>query len=217
MAVLAKVRKSQLSGQVVSHLMEWLSSGAVQIGDKLPTEPEIMKQMGVGRSTIREAIKILEHQGILEVRVGDGTYLATNPKVSESFISRLRRADKDEIGHLKLSFEMQIACLAAENRDETNIEAIAEALRKCQDAHDDDDAKAFADADYSFHKEIANAAKTDLLYDFYLGIRDVVRTLEYEMAKDSLVRKKALLLHLQLFNAIKSKDSSTARDLWLLK
>lgn len=211
---LSKVHKTQLSGQVVTQLIKWLSSGEITIGEKLPPEHEIMKLMGVGRSTIREAIKILEHQGILDVRVGNGTYLVATPQIKESLLSRLQRADPEEVGFLKRNIEMQIAYLATKNRDKDNIARIKASLDECQQTHDNGDSPGFVDADFIFHKEIALAAKTDLLYDFYIGVREIVKELEYELASDKGVREKVMKWHTQLFEAVQSGDSSLAKKLW---
>ncbi|HEY8971874.1 MAG TPA: GntR family transcriptional regulator, partial [Puia sp.] len=71
----AQLQRHSLADAVVSRLQQQLSLGEYQPGEKLPSEPELMEQFGVGRSTIREAIRILANLGLLSVRQGSGTFV----------------------------------------------------------------------------------------------------------------------------------------------
>ncbi|MDE0283520.1 MAG: FCD domain-containing protein [Gammaproteobacteria bacterium] len=215
MVELTKIRKTQLSAQAVNEMIDWLSSGRINVGDKLPPEHEIMGKLGVGRSTIREAVKVLEHLGFLNVRVGNGTYLAAKPSHVEPFLSRLRRADIKEVQHFKVGLEAQIAYLAAQNRTAGDIRSIQSKLKKCVKAYEDDDLVEFANADFEFHKTIAKAANTSLLYDFYITVREIVNIIEQVSDKSEVLNEKILNTHAKLFDAIKSGDTRKARNIWL--
>ncbi|HAM50318.1 MAG TPA: hypothetical protein DCP92_06345 [Nitrospiraceae bacterium] len=82
--------KKQLVDQVIEHLKNVIASGKYGIGAKLPTEPYLMEKLGVGRSTLREAVRVLAHNGMLEVRQGGGTYVSALPDDAEPFAHRLR-------------------------------------------------------------------------------------------------------------------------------
>lgn len=72
---LEKVGKKLLGSQIEDSLMEYILNEPVAIGEKLPNEFELAEKFGVGRSTIREAVKSLVSKGVLEVRRGSGTYV----------------------------------------------------------------------------------------------------------------------------------------------
>ncbi|RMD78800.1 MAG: FadR family transcriptional regulator, partial [Chloroflexi bacterium] len=69
------ITRRRLVEQVIDHLRQQIATGTYPIGSRLPPEPQLMAQIGVGRSTVREAIRALAHEGLLEVRQGDGTYV----------------------------------------------------------------------------------------------------------------------------------------------
>ena len=77
---MALINKKTLAGEVAERLSTQIASGDYNVGDKLPIEPELMKTFGVGRSSVREAVKILSMQGLLHVQQGVGTFVATSGK-----------------------------------------------------------------------------------------------------------------------------------------
>ena len=74
------IRKRSLAEEMAVRLQEQIAQGRFEVGGKLPTESELMKIFGVGRSTVREAVKLLSSKGIVEVRRGSGTYVVTTAK-----------------------------------------------------------------------------------------------------------------------------------------
>lgn len=80
---LEKVGKKLLGSQIEDSLMEYILNEPVAIGEKLPNEFELAEKFGVGRSTIREAVKSLVSKGVLEVRRGSGTYVVSTSSLEE--------------------------------------------------------------------------------------------------------------------------------------
>ena len=70
-----KTEKIDLGTKTLEKLKAYIKDQNLQKGDKLPTEPELIKILGVGRSTVRESVKILAYSGVVEVKQGSGTYL----------------------------------------------------------------------------------------------------------------------------------------------
>ena len=95
------IRRQSLADAVVSKLQQQLSLGVYQPGDKLPSEPELMAQFGVGRSSIREAIRILSNTGLLSVRQGSGTIVQSQKGITEPLQQRLRRADTADLEEVR--------------------------------------------------------------------------------------------------------------------
>src|SRR5919198_4696516 len=90
-AALSSLRRGPLVELVAAQLREQVASGAWPVGSRLPTEAELGRQLQVGRSTLREAVRVLVHVGLLETRQGAGTFVrAAGP--ASPWDARLRRA-----------------------------------------------------------------------------------------------------------------------------
>src|ERR1700742_1864672 len=102
------IARHSLADAVVGRLQQQLSLGVYQPGDKLPSEPELMTQFGVGRSTIREAIRILANTGLVTVRQGSGTLVEAQSRIAEPLPQRLKRASADDLDDVRQVLEMKI-------------------------------------------------------------------------------------------------------------
>lgn len=108
------IQKKSLAEEVSSLIREQINDGKLTKGEKLPTEPELMKLFGVGRSTVREAIKMLVNMGYLSVQQGRGTFVESVTETNEPFHQRLKRADIQELREVRDIIEAPIARLAAQ-------------------------------------------------------------------------------------------------------
>ena len=119
---LEKVGKKLLGSQIEDSLMEYILNEPVAIGEKLPNEFELAEKFGVGRSTIREAVKSLVSKGVLEVRRGSGTYVVSTSSLEEDPLGLGRFEDKYhlalELFEVRLMLEPEIAALASEYASE---------------------------------------------------------------------------------------------------
>ena len=206
-----KIKPSQLTVQVIEHLQRAISVGEYAIGSKLSTEPLLMKELGVGRSTLREAIRVLAHNGVLEVRQGDGTYVRSLPSHREPLAQRLRRARVREVNEVRSTLELEIVRLAAERRKESDLERMRGFLKARQDALSGNDAAAALDADIAFHCAVADAAGNEVLADLYrifaLTLREALAVL---WDADDGKASETADLHNRLVAAIEARDASQA-------
>src|ERR1700753_604687 len=115
------IQRHSLADAVVGKLQQQLSLGVYQPGEKLPPEPELMKEFGVGRSTIREAVRILSNNGLVTVRQGSGTLVETQRGIVEPLAQRLRRADAGDLDEVRQLLEMKIAEKAATARNRSDM------------------------------------------------------------------------------------------------
>ncbi len=161
------LQRHNLADAVISKLQQQLSLGEYQAGQKLPSEPELMEQFGVGRSTIREAIRILANTGLLSVRQGSGTFVEVQNGITEPLSQRLRRADARDLDEVRQLLEMKIAEKAALNRSKKDIEKMRALLKKRDLAAKAGDTAAAIEADIHFHVAIAAASRNDILADLY--------------------------------------------------
>ena len=155
------VRRQKLSDEVRRGLLELIKSGAVGLGQPLPSERELMEQFGVGRPAIREAMQSLETIGLIEIRHGG------RARVSEPSIGRMVDQISETMKHLlanspaslenlkeaRATIEREMARIAARRRSVADLERLSEILAEQSLAADD--AVRFRMLDGFFHSEVA--------------------------------------------------------------
>jgi len=170
-----------------------------------------MKLYGVGRSTIREAIKTLAMTGILRVQQGSGTFINAGAQ-HETIDQRLRRGDFDQVNAVRKLLEEEIIRLATQNHTEKDLEEMEECLEKRRLAILTEERQACVDADIAFHMAIARASSNDVLAHLYQSFTSVIR--EFFAKRETLgVSHFAMSHHLheQLLQAIKGKKEKQAQ------
>lgn len=90
---LSHPRRSALSEQVIAALRNQITSGEWPVGSRIPTEPELVEQLGVARNTVREAVRALAHNGLLDIRQGSGTYVVATSELAGVMHRRFADAD----------------------------------------------------------------------------------------------------------------------------
>ena len=164
----------KLSDKVIIGIQKDIASGKLKKGEKIPAEPELMALYGVGRSSIREAIKTLAISGILKVQQGSGTFVASKIK-DETLSQRLKRADFEEINSVRSLLEKEIVRLACQHRSDQDILMMQEHLQQRKKAIDGNQQKKCAEADIAFHISIAKSSGNHVLSDLYENFSEVMR------------------------------------------
>ncbi|MCM3534910.1 MULTISPECIES: FadR/GntR family transcriptional regulator [Cellulosimicrobium] len=167
----------KVSELVVERLMQRVERGEWPVGTRIPAEPELVAELGVGRNTVREAVRALEHAGILEPRRGDGTYVRAADGLDAALTRRARTTDALHVLEVREILERGAARAAAGQADADALHRLDAALA-AQVAARDGDEQAFQAADVAFHGEVVRAAGNPLLADLYDGLdHALVRTL----------------------------------------
>jgi DNA-binding FadR family transcriptional regulator len=195
----------KLYEKVADQIKEAIRTGEYKVGEKIPTEPELMKTYAVGRSTIREAIKALAISGVVTVQQGSGT-VVNAPSPELAIEQRLRSAHFDDVKAVRSLIEKEMVRLAAEKHQPENIIEMEQALADRKLATQEDDRQKCAEADIAFHMAIAkasmNSVLADLYYSFTLIIRNFFSTRDTHGITHFAMNHH---LHEELFKAIKSR------------
>jgi GntR family transcriptional repressor for pyruvate dehydrogenase complex len=204
------VRPQALTMEISRRLLEYLLAGNVEPGEKLPSERRLSEIFGVGRSVVREAIKPLALLGLVEVRQGDGTYLKSMesdllPQVIGwgLLLGTKRTLDLVEA---RRHIEVIVAGLAAERRDEEDLEALSVALQGMHEAEKADD---YVAADIAFHLAVATAAKNETLYEVMSSVRSLLQVWIAKVGV-SVGLSVSAAEHDSIFEAIKNGDTEAA-------
>ncbi|GAA3070350.1 FadR/GntR family transcriptional regulator [Streptosporangium carneum] len=165
--------RSPLADQAAERLREQVTSGQWPVGARLPGENALARQLGVGRSTVREAIRALAGAGMLQTRQGAGVFVvATHPV--EDWQTRLRRASVLHLFEVRGLLEVEAAGLAALRRDDDDLAALDLALAGRRDAALGDD-EAFVAADVALHAAVVAAAHNPVLTDLFAAFEPALR------------------------------------------
>ena len=209
-ARLSPVRSRKLCDLVIQQIQEKISLGIFAPGAKIPTEPTLMAQLGVGRSTVREAIRVLVSAGLLEVRQGDGTYVLSRASGQEPLEYRLRRATAGEIREVRRIIEVETARLAASNRTELDLATMRDCLARKKAAMTAGDTHGYVTADIAFHSAVAAASGNSLLADLYCSFCMVFQDFLDHLIADVGVNRVQDHIHNGLLDAITSQDADAA-------
>ena len=205
------VQRRPLSSQAADALLADIRAGRWPLGHKLPGEATLAAQLGVGRSTLREAIRELAGKGVLDSRQGAGVFV-TALDVTEDWDAVLRRASVVSVIEARVAIEAEAAALAAERRTPVDLRAIRKALthRRWQERSIED----HVDADMAFHRAVVIAAHNDVLTELFDSFVPRVRKAMTDMLRarplDSPEADHAA--HEDLVDAIVSRDPSAAAD-----
>ena len=200
------VKRDSLSKQVSDKLESMIESGAYKVGDRIPTEPELMEMFQVSRNTIREAVQSLTWAGILVVKQGDGTYVRSNNRFQANMAQKYSQVDLEDILETRNCLDVSIAHLAAQRRNQEDIARMEAALlnRKNQIGRD-------TKADLDFHIAVTMACHNTILIDVYKSLSVY---LENQIAErnvaSQLSHEEIDNLHEILFRAIADGDPDRA-------
>jgi GntR family transcriptional regulator, transcriptional repressor for pyruvate dehydrogenase complex len=209
MESLKVIQKTKIIDQVIDALKDYILNGNYKNGDYLPTEVELCRMMGIGRSSLREAVMILESQGFVKKIQGVGVMIVDESFRATSEMLRLMLIRKGytmaELFEVRYINEIRTAELAAMNANRENLEEIKKHLMIMRDSMSTN--TEYLNADIEFHLAIARASQNSV----FTMILQIVRPLLEDMIKETLKYhhrpEHSMKYHERIFDAIKRKDT----------
>ncbi|MEV0322422.1 FadR/GntR family transcriptional regulator [Streptomyces sp. NPDC050658] len=209
---LGSLRPSPLVEQAAERLREQIAAGHWPIGTKLPGETTLAKELGIGRSTVREALRALAGAGLVQPRQGSGVFVTATEAVAD-WPTRLRRAAVTDVYEVRMLVEVQAARLAAMRRTDEDITAMRAALQGRRAAAAEGDA-AFVDADIALHAAVVAAARnpvlTDLFAEFMPALRQGLISLLELIDVRATEANHGDAAHAELVRAVEARDAEEA-------
>jgi DNA-binding FadR family transcriptional regulator len=207
-------RRTSVTAEVITQLEAMISSGEWPVGAKIPPEPELVAGLGVGRNSVREAVRALIHTGLLEARQGDGTYVRANTGLGAALERHTREADALHVLEIRRGLEREAARLAATRRGDDDLAALEAAMAAQRAAAAAQDRDAFVRADVAFHHAVATAAHNPVLADLldHLGAS---LDAAIDVAVEHLTLDSAFAVHTELAEAVRAgrpEEAATAAD-----
>ena len=211
-----KVNSESVVQLVINSLTDAMIKRKLRPGDKLPTELELAESFGVGRNSVREAIKILEYLGVLEIRRAEGTFVCEG--FHESMIDPmiygiiLNTSDSYEnLMELREMMEVGVMQVAMEKYTQDDLEHLAELLEKMhiEITKGSDNIQNVFEADNQFHDAISNMGNNPLVDKINRVVRVLTHAIRYETVKTMLETGRGQELfeaHEQLYQIMAKRD-----------
>ncbi|MBO0701870.1 MAG: FadR family transcriptional regulator [Candidatus Dormibacteraeota bacterium] len=213
-ALLEPITRTTVTQLIVRRLTGYILGAGLSAGDRMPSERQLMTQLNVGRSSLREAVKTLTALGVLRVAggegmfVGDGSGILTEPM---SWGLLIGHHGTREVVEARRVIEVALAGQAASRATPEDVDLIADRLLAMREALDA--AEPATDADLAFHAAIASAARNRVLAHVLDTLRSLVRVWIYQTFTEFPERRTASYQeHVSICEAIRDHDAATAES-----
>lgn len=201
------VARTSLVDAAIAELRREIAEGVWPVGTKIPSESRLAESLGMSRLSVREAVRVLAHAGLLHTRQGDGTYVTATDESEVALRRRLDKAAAMDIIDVRRGLDLVAARLAAQRRTDDDLAAMRAALARRDAAAEASDLDAFADADVDFHVSVAMAAHNALLGDLYRSMSEALHDSVRDQEEAAFEPDP---WHADLLEAIENRDCTKA-------
>jgi len=210
----------KLAEQLHEQILDWIISGTLKEGDKIPSESELCKSFSVSRPVVREAIQMLQLEDLVETKKGKGSFVLHSPLANlKQFASANDIAAILKSHEVRMALETEGSALAAIRRTPTQLKSIKDAFENMK--RDFEELNLSVPSDFEFHMGIARATNNEifptLLENLHFGLRktmSITQSFTWENVKNQSEPNRiqqVLEEHLNILNAIEVQDPEAAR------
>lgn len=216
-SLLQRVKRVRISDTVVDQIITLIEDGRLKVGDQLPGERELVEQLQVGRATVREALRMLEAQGVIEVRPGKGAFI-TGDVGTLSGQDAIKLWLKEHAGEIldlleiREALERRAVVLAAKNKNDNIIAELQAALEETERCMREQDMERLGYYDHQFHKLLAKASGNSLLSQIIDAVSEAMLSPRRSIQRLPGRGQQSLEEHYAIFNAVKNGDSDAAEQ-----
>ena len=213
MRKLEPVERTTITEQVIQSLIDLIVEGELKPGDKLPSEQQLLDQLQVGRTSLREGMRTLSLVGLLEPRRGSGTYVTHS--FSDFLADHLEwsvllgERDLLELIEVRRPLEVQAAALAAQRASEQDIQQLNETLERLAESSKGD-LEERTEADLMFHMGLVEATGNRVLCRLMLSLNNLLRRYISVTVDESL--EATLRQHRAVLEGVQARDPARAAE-----
>ncbi len=201
---------SKSAAAIASQLRQAILDGVYVNGERLPAERQLATALASSRTTVREALRILEHSKFVTRRVGSGTFVTFRPEAADEDVAEV--TSPLELVDVRLAVEPHMVRLATLHATLRDFERIADALDELEGVGDS--SEAFTKWDRTFHQLVAEATHNPLMISIYRQINHVRGHRQWNAMKDKVLTAGSIEAynrqHQALFEALKARDGDAA-------
>lgn len=214
-----RIQVGRLSDYAATQLVSLIASGKLVTGQQLPPETELEKELGVSRTALREALRILEALGYVKSKRGRGTYVTGQPDRTAQLMERWRQwvqTFRDDLFHLyelREMVEIWVAAKAAQRATEDDRAALRACLRGMELAVEEANAAEVVSRDREFHELLGRAARNPLLHHLLVSLHEALG--QHRMIFLSMESRmhRSLQEHWPILEAVERGDAQEAARL----
>ncbi len=212
---MAKIRQKTVVEQVMEQIKGLIASGKYKPGDKLPTEHELAEKFGIGRSSIREAIKIFNYLGVLKSKAAKGTFLSDRANISAEALSwsiLLGKDEQQELIETRGAIELwsiitltglfqnnPVKCTPILDELQVQVDLMKQGIA-------DGELEKLVEADYAFHNIIVKSTENSLFYSIYKTLKSFMYEEIIQSQNDYTDPGMIVSEHQSIINTIRSGD-----------
>jgi GntR family transcriptional repressor for pyruvate dehydrogenase complex len=207
--------KDDLVERVVQKIQGQVLDGRLPVGSRLPPEREFAERLGVSRTVVREAVRILVTKGLLETRHGIGTTVraTTSDEVAKPMTLFFRRCNQEvsieALHQVRSILEVESASLAAQQGTAEDIEDLRKLCAEMDAAAQDPNA--FAEKDAEFHRCLGQTTHNPLITLLLDSIRDLLTEVRTRVAEEPGLYERVMPGHRRILDAVAARDAKGAR------
>lgn len=207
------ISRTKLTASVFEQLLSYVVRGTWKAGDRIPPERDLCQQLGIARTSLREALKAMELVGMLDSRVGDGTFVCPRSEfLSRPLLWAFTGSDHDELQEImeaRTIIEENLAGLASERGTDEQIKQIGSAVQMMRDSIARGDS--ILEADMAFHIAVSTAAQNGVLLNAVQLLRNLMRQwIHYKLLIPD-IPDVVLKRHIAIYKAIAARKPAAAR------
>jgi GntR family transcriptional regulator, transcriptional repressor for pyruvate dehydrogenase complex len=209
------VKRLNVTDSIVNQIKELVLQGKLNQGDKLPPERELMNQFEVGRPSLREALKVLEAQGLI-TKTQKGTIISGNHDkfFMDSLMFQLyfSTTEWQDIFETRKLLEKELTFLATNRATEEDFKEIEATITLMEKAIHDNNLEDYVSANLNFHDSIARSSKNQVMYHLYQSINNLIQQAQEQAVTVPGILKDSLKYHQDILEAMTKRDAALASE-----
>lgn len=205
-----EIQRISITDAVVDSIKEMIESEEYKVGEKLPAEAKMCEMLGVSRTSVREAIRVLQALGYVESRPGKGAFVAANHKEEIVPWYDVENPQFTDFMEVRMAIETLAVRIAVERATEKDVSKLEEIHRSFLEANEKKDMIRMIMLDELFHTTIVGITKNQLLININAQLLEAFRVYRTESFTNKSVYRNAIEPHEQILTCFKNHNSSMA-------
>lgn len=205
-----------LVNRLTLYFADKILDGSLVKGDKIESDRELADKMNVGRSAIRESLKVLQVMGMIDIRPGQGTFISSETsnffEVPLSWAYFMNSKQMYDVLQVRVILEEKSAELAAFSLNKDKLNKLGEIVNSFKPAVEENNLHKFLDLDMQFHITIAECSGNAVIISQILSIQNLLRKISQTGMDTKEELQKIYEEHLDIYNNIISKNGREARE-----
>ncbi len=202
-----EIQRVSITDTVVNELKEMITSGQFAPGQKLPTESEMCQDLKVSRTCVREAVRVLQALGLVEILPGKGSYVSRTPIDARDRWYEASGLDANDFIEVRMAIETVSTKLAIEKAKKSQVDKLKKIHESFLSASEEHNLTDLIKYDEKFHSEIVNITGNKLLINLNKQLTIANRRFRCESFMNDEIYKKAVIPHTRILECFVNQDA----------